>query len=539
MIDNFVADSSDKNVSIFLIFLILYKNSDENHPLTINAINELLESKYQGIHLDRKTLGKKLNTLMSILNDEEDFPFSIAKIPNKGWCINERPFIDEQLIFLMDSIYSNKSISFAEANDLCDSINRCLSKYQVKEKYCDYKSSDINNGNSEGVLYNIAIIREAIKLKKNISFYEIEYRGWKKIIQKNLTIVTPFYLFNKEGTYYLLATELYNMPNYNLSSSRCFKVENLSNLKFNNDTKPIEIEKTIFHGNFSLVDYVNNQLIMSDGTIMYKDVKYECAMFKGSFFYFHMNRKFISKFVKYKKSNFKIEKQDIKNDTIYFTVKANQAFLLNFAIEYADEFELIEPKTLRERVIMKLYDYITGPYDIVNNVDCIQMEKEKETFDYFINSANEVYYRLFDKKRKYNSQEDCSFLKIINIVKDLYSLIQKENKTVYNDFINSLKFFLAQYLYVKEKILSERNCAYSFLCNYLLADFYYPILKNSFCIDKENIDVERALNHLNSSMEFYNDKTYDLLKDELELLHIDKEDLNPEKVIKKITANTK
>lgn len=546
MIDNFVADSSDKNVSIFLIFLILYKNSDENHPLTINAINEILESKYQGIHLDRKTLGKKLNTLMSVLNDEEDFPFSIAKIPNKGWCINERPFVDEQIIFLMDSIYSNKSISFAEANDLCDSINRCLSKYQVKEKYCDYKSSDVNNGNSEGVLYNIAIIREAIKLKKNISFKKIRYERWIKRPFISETVVTPFYLVNKGGVYYLLASRL--LPSslkreHPVCVSRAFKVEKLNDLKFDNETKPIDIEWTVFGGDFSLNNFMNSNLTIDEGIITNKTCDGVSATFKGSLSYFNHNSDFLNKYMKYKDSNFKIIKKNIHSDLVYFTIVANESFLIDFAVEYADEFELIEPETLRKKVVMKLYDYITGQYDIVNNIELIQKEEEKEIINSFIDKINELYYLLFTKKCKYDQSNDYSFLDIIRIIVRLYNLISKgDNNRCYHRLAMDIENIFARYLYFiekKKKILFEKDKAYSFLCCYILADFCYPILKNSFSILNEITSKEQSLYYLDTATDYYNDKTYELLKDELELLHIDKQDLNPEAVIKKITANIK
>ena len=533
MIDNFVADSSDKNVSVFLIFLILYKNSDENHPLTINAINELLESKYQGIHLDRKTLGKKLNTLMSVLNDEEDFPFSIAKIPNKGWCINERPFVDEQIIFLMDSIYSNKSISFAEANDLCDSINRCLSKYQVKEKYCDYKSSDVNkNIGVKETLYSISVIREAIKDNKSISFHQRIFSMDLKDVSRNSLIVTPHYLVNKNGIYYLLATK-----SKCSTASLIIRVENIYDVKIENDIQAIDIKKTKFGKNFSIVDFINNQLTVKEGIIKKSENKSIKALFVADWLYFNVNQNFKRMYFDLFENNIKVEKE-IGKDYIYFSLTASEHDIFDFALKNADKVELIEPSYVRERIISTIYKSYNSVYKISRNSENLKERLKYSTMlveyvdycNYFFNEYKQT------NKIKYFDYSFHDTFKIISIIHDEFAKIR--NNENFESLIDRTINFVDEDVYYFEKNEDKTN-AYSFLCNYLLADFYYPILKNSFCIDKENIDVERALNHLNSSKEFYNDKIYDLVKDELELLHIDKEDLNPEAVIKKITANIK
>lgn len=533
MIDNFVADSSDKNVSIFLIFLILYKNSDENHPLTINAINELLESKYQGIHLDRKTLGKKLNTLMSVLNDEEDFPFSIAKIPNKGWCINERPFVDEQIIFLMDSIYSNKSISFAEANDLCDSINRCLSKYQVKEKYCDYKSSDVNkNIGVKETLYSISVIREAIKENKSISYHQRVFCMDLKDFLKYSMVVTPHYLVNKNGIYYLLATK-----------SRCatasfiIRVENMCDIKIENDVNSIDIKKTKFGKNFSIVDFKNNQLTIKEGTIKRSETKPIKALFITDWLYFNFDKHFKRQYFDLFENNIQVEKER-KIDYTYFSLTASEHDIFDFALKNVDKVELFEPTYIREKVVETIYKSYTSVYKIPQNSKSIKERlKYSTTLVEYIDYCNYFFNEYKQTNEiKYFEYSYYDTIKVVGIIHD--ELIKIRNNVNIELFVDRTIDFLYKINYNCKGNEPMTN-AYYFLREYLLADIYYPILKNSFCIDKENIDIERALNHLNSSKEFYNDKTYELLKDELELLHIDKEDLNPETVIKKIIDNTK
>lgn len=531
MIDNFVADSSDKNVSIFLIFLILYKNSDENHPLTINAINELLESKYQGIHLDRKTLGKKLNTLMGVLNDEEDFPFSIAKIPNKGWCINERPFVDEQIIFLMDSIYSNKSISFAEANDLCDSINRCLSKYQVKEKYCDYKSSDVNkNIGVKETLYSISVIREAIKENKSISCYPRLYSIELKRVSKTPIVITPHYLVNKNGIYYLLATK-----SKCAVASLIIRVENIYDVKIENDIQAIDIKKTKFGKNFSIVNFINNQLTIKEGYVKKYENKSIKALFAIDWIDFYINQSFKRKYFDLFENNIIVEKEDNVNKLVYFSLNAGEHDIIDFALVNGTIVELIEPSFIREeikRIIYKSYNTYKI-YDEDTKEGTMRCSTIVEFIDYCNYFFNEYYQT---SNIKYFGYTDYDSIKAISTIHNEIDKI-KSNKH-FESLIDRTFYFIDANIYDPE-CNDEKICAYSFLYDYLLVDFYYPILKNSFCFDKENINIERALKILNYSKEYYKERMFDLLKDELELLHIDKEDLNPETIIKNITANIK
>lgn len=190
----------NKKASIILILKILEKYSDENHFLTQQQIIDLVYSKY-GIQLERKSVSYSISLL-------QELDYDINKNPKGGYALFSRQFDESEIRFMVDALFSSKSISGKEAKRLCSKISDCLSIYDRKSYDYLVKSSDVNRTTNKQVFYNVEIINEAIKRKKWIGFKYLTFdKDGKQVTKFNNYVyhASPCYLVNNFGRYYLLA----------------------------------------------------------------------------------------------------------------------------------------------------------------------------------------------------------------------------------------------------------------------------------------------------------------------------------------------
>ena len=115
----------NKKISILYILDILREYSDINHPLTQQNIIDKLFHLY-GIEIERKTISSTISLLI-------DYGYDINKIDKKGYYLDERELNENEIKFLVDAIFSSKSISSKDAINLSNKLNNILSKYQKKD----------------------------------------------------------------------------------------------------------------------------------------------------------------------------------------------------------------------------------------------------------------------------------------------------------------------------------------------------------------------------------------------------------------------
>ena len=159
---NFIGDLSmfDKKMSIFYILDILKEGTDKNHFLTQQEIINKLHSIYL-VDLERKTVSTNIELLI-------DYGYDIIKVPGKGYYLNEREFDENEVKYLIDAVYSSKSISGLQAHQISKKLTSLLSKYEQKDYSYLYKSGEVNRSTNTEVFLNIELINEAIKQNKKI-----------------------------------------------------------------------------------------------------------------------------------------------------------------------------------------------------------------------------------------------------------------------------------------------------------------------------------------------------------------------------------
>ncbi len=240
-----MASESNKKLSILYTLEILKEYSDENHLLTQSDIISKINQVY-GMECERKSIAMNIESLIEL-------GFDIIKIPHKGCFMGERVVEPSEVSFIVDALFSSKSINGKQAKDLAEKISSMLSKHQRKKYNYIYKADQVSRTQSRDLFYNIEIIQEAIENHKKISFkYNKPY--FEKENRKRPYIVNPYFLINSQGRYYLVCNYDYydEIGNY--------KVELISDIKIlDSDIKPITEIKGYEKG-IDIAKYTNEHI---------------------------------------------------------------------------------------------------------------------------------------------------------------------------------------------------------------------------------------------------------------------------------------
>ena len=313
----------NKKSSLILILKVLEEYTDEDHLLTQQQIIDKISQLYN-IDLERKSVSNSISLLIEL-------GYDIVSIPRKGYCLLSRLFDDSEITFLIDAIFSSKSISGKQAEQLANKCSSILSKYKRKNYSYLYKSEEINRTDNKYVFLTIEIISEAIKNKKCISFQYLSYDEDCKLNYRYngyKYIVSPYYLINNFGRYYLIC----HRKKYNKIIN--FRIDYIKNVEMI-DKEYIDI-KTLdeYNNGFSISNYLNDHIYVFGGEII-----------KAKFLI--NNSSSISYIVDWFKDNAKIYKE---NNNIYAEIKCNENALYYWYMQYNEHFNIVEPNTLIERV---------------------------------------------------------------------------------------------------------------------------------------------------------------------------------------------
>jgi hypothetical protein len=316
----------NKKASIIYILNILKEETDESHFLKQAEIAKKVNEKY-GISIERKAISRSLTLL-------EELGYDINKNKNSGYALFAREFDESEIQYLADAIFSSKSISGNEAQKLCDSLSNTLSKYKRKDFSYLNKNVDINRTPSRDVFYNINIISEAIKKKKEISFEYLRYDENGKLHNARdnwrMKGISPYYLVNNFGRYYLLGNY------FRYENLTCLRVEFLSNIEIMDfDAKP---KAEVLGKNFSISNFINDHVYIFGSEVVNAVIKiYDDRIINDLFDWFGKNVKITTK------DNVKIA-----------TIKADEQAFFYWCLQYGHDLEVLSPDSLRKKVTEEL-----------------------------------------------------------------------------------------------------------------------------------------------------------------------------------------
>lgn len=321
----------NKKSSILLVLKILEEYTDDNHYLTQPQIATKISQLY-GIDLERKAIGSSLQLL-------EELDYDIVKGPKGGFALLSRTFDPSEASFLIDAIFSSKSINGKEAKRMAEEVSSCFSKYQRKDYSYIYKSNEINRSTNKTALYNVSIINEAISKGKRVGFQYLTYDKNGNEIYRNdgyEYIVSPYYLINNYGRYYLLCNyrEKYR-------PLQLFRIDKMANIVIKDDW-PIKQLKDLKDGpkDFSIAKYLNEHVYLFNEEVI--DAK------------IILDGEWVIEIVKdWLGDNAKI---DFKDEKIIATIKGDEKALYYWIMQYSDCVTVLSPLSLVEKIKKGLID---------------------------------------------------------------------------------------------------------------------------------------------------------------------------------------
>ena len=193
-------DTSSTKKRLLLILELLYKTTDESHPVSTVDIIGYLDEK--GFQIDRKTLRSDLRLLISMGYDI----VVVKSSPNKYFW-GERTFEIPELKMLLDAVSSARFISETKSKQLTKKIMSLAGMQQREQLKRHVRAIGKTKADNKGLYYIIDTITEAINRKKKISFQYMEYNGRKEKILRNdgeVYMLSPYVLYWNEDYYYVL-----------------------------------------------------------------------------------------------------------------------------------------------------------------------------------------------------------------------------------------------------------------------------------------------------------------------------------------------
>lgn len=322
---------NNKKLSILYVLEILKEYSDENHLLTQKDIIDKIYNLY-GMECERKAIGSNIDSLI-------DFGYDIIKGKN-GCYLASRELEPSEIQFLIDGIFSSKSINSKHSKELISKLSSFLSKYQKKQYDYIYKADDINRSENKQLFYTIEVLNEAIRKGKQVEFEYKRFHLDQNKKKDKTYIINPYFLINNQGRYYLVC-------NYDYYDSIAnYKVDLIQNIKLlETNVKPIEKLKGCENG-IDIAKYANDNVYMFSNDSIKATIKID-------------NEYTVNYVIDWFGNNAKIYTKDNK---IYADIKANEQALIYWCLQYGEGIELIEPITARNK-IKEIVNAMKNKYD--------------------------------------------------------------------------------------------------------------------------------------------------------------------------------
>lgn len=331
----------NKKASVLLVLKVLEKYSDEDHFLTYQNILDKIYQEYN-IQLERKSIANCIFLL-------EELNYDIVKKRKQGVALFSRNFDDTEASYLIDAIFSSRSIDAKEAKVLIEKVLNEFSIYKRKDYSYLYKTYEINRTKNKDIMYNISIILEAIKSKKRIQFQVLDYdKEGKEIKRLNGFIykVSPYYLINNYGRYYLLCNYRADYKTLNT-----FRIDYLKNVEIMDDDKyytPLFKLDDDKYKKFSISKYINEHIYFYSGEIIEAKVLLK-------------NEKSVLYIKDWFNESAKIKNEDGK---IYAYIKGNETAIYFWSLQYLESVIVISPQSLKTKIINTLKNKLSSYQEI-------------------------------------------------------------------------------------------------------------------------------------------------------------------------------
>ncbi len=190
----------NQKVKLIKILEILKNESDENHPMSTNALIKRLRD--EEIDVERKTLYDDIVCL-----NECGYEIMTVKTNSNNYYIDDRAFSAAELKILLDTVSASHFLTEKKTRELSEKIAALGGKHRAEMLKRHIVSLDPKHSN-EKIYYNIDCLNECIENGKMATFKYFKYNLSGKHEYKREGeeyLVSPINLVSSEDNYYLVA----------------------------------------------------------------------------------------------------------------------------------------------------------------------------------------------------------------------------------------------------------------------------------------------------------------------------------------------
>ena len=191
--------SAEQKVKLLVLYDLLEKKTDEDHPMTTNDIVEELAKL--GITATRQTLYGDIEVLNSF-----GYDIICEHGRNNRYYVADRTFERPEVQILLHAVGAAKFLTEKKASALSEKIAELLNPQQAEELRLGVPDC-VGKSNNERILYSIDIITSALLNKKQVSFlyYDVDVNG-KRLYRKDKEryVVNPLGLVYSGEYFYLV-----------------------------------------------------------------------------------------------------------------------------------------------------------------------------------------------------------------------------------------------------------------------------------------------------------------------------------------------
>ena len=318
-----------KKLALLRIWQILQKHSDYDHPLTQEDIIKYLEKDY-GIEMERKAVGKNIADL-------RDAGIDIGS-RRAGSYIDSREFEDSELKLLIDGVLQSKHITARHSKDLIEKLCGLSNKYFRSHVKNVYSVNDWSKTENQALFYNIEVVDDAIASGKQVQYDYNKYGVDAKLHKSSFQRVSPYQLILHNQRYYLMGYSDYwgNMTFH--------RMDRISNMRiYEKPATPITSVKGYENG----LDF---KQIASTMPYMYTDTPERIEFIADEFI--------VDQIVDWFGKDIRMTALPDDDKKVKVELVASPNAMEHWALQYLNYVEVIQPKSLRERIRESINDAI-------------------------------------------------------------------------------------------------------------------------------------------------------------------------------------
>ena len=196
-----MARQANQKLKLLYLLEILRRETDEEHPLTLKQIQDLLEQK--GVTAERKSLYDDMEQLRLLGED-----ILSVRDTTVRYYIGERTLDMTQLRLLVDAVQSSKFITRKKSEELIRRLESLTSRHMAGQLQRQVLVSGRIKNMNESIYYNVDSLHNAMFANRQVQF---QYFDWGVDKQQHLRhggalyTLSPWALTWDNENYYLVA----------------------------------------------------------------------------------------------------------------------------------------------------------------------------------------------------------------------------------------------------------------------------------------------------------------------------------------------